>query len=396
MKYAVYYKYEPLLKILENSSFINYIEVVECINNYLMENDKDLINHVEKTMDSKLFETLNLLKGLRVKILPTNVRNYIYDNYFESEFKVLREKKANKIINALNLVNFTNINTLNYKINIYQDKKILSPSYYKIKDYYYNKYIEIKNETFTSFLSNFGDTLEKITKEEVEYLNKCISVDKNDQYTQMDLKTIYEIRFILYIIKTLKRNRILTTNFMSKQKHKFKKLIDELPFYGIKKPYELTIDNPTKLYAEIDFILTSNGLNDDQKNIFYRELDIRERNPKTIDVKEVSEILEEDRLTSEVAKYPLKQLEAIINKNNNFEFNEEYYRHLTKYGIEKIFNAISIIDNNYANIIENSNQWFDYKNKLDKEIIGKLFTSTSKSRIPYLFDLEYDILDYIN
>lgn len=44
MKYAVYYKYEPLLKILENSSFINYREVVECINNYLMENDKDLIN----------------------------------------------------------------------------------------------------------------------------------------------------------------------------------------------------------------------------------------------------------------------------------------------------------------------------------------------------------------
>lgn len=64
--------------------------------------------------------------------------------------------------------------------------------------------------------------------------------------------------------------------------------------------------------------------------------------------------------------------------------------------LRKIFNAISIIDNNYANIIENSNQWFDYKNKLDKEIIGKLFTSTSKSRIPYLFDLEYDILDYIN
>ena len=62
--------------------------------------------------------------------------DYIYDTYFKSEFKDLLRNKINKIINALNLVNFTNINTLNYKVNFHKDGKILSPSYYKIKDYY--------------------------------------------------------------------------------------------------------------------------------------------------------------------------------------------------------------------------------------------------------------------
>ncbi len=393
MKYTVYYKYEPLLKILENSSYKDYREVVESFNSYLIDNDKDLIKSVEKTIELKLSEILNLLKGLNVKVSSTNVIDYIYDTYFKSEFKDLLRNKINKIINALNLVNFTNINTLNYKVNFHKDGKILSPSYYKIKDYYNNKYMEIENEQYTLFISNFGDTLEEITKEEMEYLNKCINVDKNNKYTQINLKTIYKIRFILYIIKTLKRNNILTTNFKSNQKHKFKKLIEELKFYGIKQPYESTFDDPTKLYAEIDFILTSTGLNVEQKKIFYKELNIRERNPKKTYVKEVSEILEEDRLTSEVAKYPLKQLEAIINKNNDFKFNDDYYTHLTKHGIRKIRNAISRIENNHANIQENANELFDYKNKLNKEIIGRLFTSTSRSRIPYLFDLEYDILD---
>ena len=136
MKYTVYYKYEPLLKILENSSYKDYREVVESFNSYLIDNDKDLIKSVEKTIELKLSEILNLLKGLNVKVSSTNVIDYIYDTYFKSEFKDLLRNKINKIINALNLVNFTNINTLNYKVNFHKDGKILSPSYYKIKDYY--------------------------------------------------------------------------------------------------------------------------------------------------------------------------------------------------------------------------------------------------------------------
>ena len=53
MKYTVYYKYEPLLKILENSSYKDYREVVESFNSYLIDNDKDLIKSVEKTIELK-------------------------------------------------------------------------------------------------------------------------------------------------------------------------------------------------------------------------------------------------------------------------------------------------------------------------------------------------------
>lgn len=395
MKYAIYYKYKPLLEILENNSYKSYRELELSIKNYLIENNENLIKSVNKCLDLKLHETQSLLKGLDIKVSSEKLNKYIDDTYFESELNTLLVKKTKQIINALNLVSFTNINILNSTINIYEAEKVLSPSYYKIKGYYYNKSIEIEDKTFTSFISNFGNTLEEISKEELDYINKCIDTErkKNSEPVFITIESIYEIRFIRYIIKTLERSGITTNNYKSDMKTKCEDHIYGLSIFGIKAPYEFTFDNPTKLYAEIDFILTSTGLNDNQKKVFYKELDIRKRNPKKSDVQEVSEVLEDNQLMSEVAKYPLEQLEAIINKNNDYQFNEDYQTHLTKYGIEKILDAITRIDNNIASTQEDTKKWFEYTNELDKKIIDKLFTTTSKFRIPYLFDLEYDILN---
>lgn len=296
-------------------------------------------------------------------------------------------------MNALNLVNFTNINTLNYHIYTFNDEKILSLSYYKIKEYYKNKDKEIKEDSYTSFVSNFGQTLEKITIKELNYINKCIASENTSESSiEISLETLKEIRFIRYVILTLEKNQIKTTNYKSRKLPKYLNLIQDISLYGIKPSYEFSFDNPTELYAQIDFILISNGLNDKQRALFYKELHIREKSPKEKDTKNVHDKLEERILLNEVSKYPYEQQDAIYNKTENFEFNEGYYKHINQYGKDKVYNAVLTVQNNIAANSSDIENWFKYTNKTNKKLLKNLFTNTSKFRIPHLFNLDPNIL----
>ena len=394
MRYIVYDKYKVLLEILQSKSIKDYKELEETIMSFLLNDDKEILKSVGKTIDLKIHQTKELLSKLDVEVSSKKISDYYFENEFENEYKLLLKDKSKKIINALNLVNFTNINTLSSHIYTFNNKEILSLSYYKIKEYYENKANEIKEGTYTSFISNFGKTLERITIEELEYINDCIAIEDTnnaESSTTISLESLEEIRFIRYVILTLKRNQINTSNYIKKQS-KYLSLIEEGTLYGIKSSNERFFDNPTELYAQIDFILTSDGFNEKQKTLFYKELKIRERNPKTNDVKDVYEILEERTLCNEVSKYPYEQQDAIFNKTENFEFNEEYYKHIEKYGKAKVDNAVSTVQNNITNNADDIESWFNYTNKTNKKILNSLFTSTSKFRITHLFNLDHNIL----
>ena len=394
MRYIVYDKYKVLLEILQSKSIKDYKELEETIMSFLLNDDKEILKSVHITMDTKVHQIKELVKKLDVEVSSKKISDYYFENEFENEYKLLLKDKSKKIINALNLVNFTNINTLSSHIYTFNNKEILSLSYYKIKEYYENKANEIKEGTYTSFISNFGKTLERITIEELEYINDCIAIEDTnnaESSTTISLESLEEIRFIRYVILTLKRNQINTSNYIKKQS-KYLSLIEEGTLYGIKSSNERFFDNPTELYAQIDFILTSDGFNEKQKTLFYKELKIRERNPKTNDVKDVYEILEERTLCNEVSKYPYEQQDAIFNKTENFEFNEEYYKHIEKYGKAKVDNAVSTVQNNITNNADDIESWFNYTNKTNKKILNSLFTSTSKFRITHLFNLDHNIL----
>lgn len=394
MKYLVYDKYKDLLEILESKLIKDYKELEETIMSFLLDNDDEILKSVDTAINVKIHYTKKLLKELDVEVSSEKISDYFFENDFATEYKLLLKEKTEKIINALNLVNFTNINTLSFLIYIFNDKKILSPSYYKIKEYYENKDKEIKEDSYATFIKEFGKTLERITIEELEYINECIaSENKNDveSPTIISLETLKEIRFIRYVILTLEKNQINTSNYTKKQS-KYLSLIEEVTLYGIKSSNERFFDNPTELYAQIDFILTSIGFNEKQKTLFYKELKIRERNPKTNDVKDVYEILEERTLCNEVSKYPYEQQDAICNNTENFEFNEDYYKHIEKYGKDKVYNAISIVQNSIAHNGDNVESWFNYTNKTNKKILNSLFTNTSKFRITHLFNLDHNIL----
>jgi len=396
MKYLVYDKYRFLLETLEGKLFENYKELEEKIIIFLIENNnEEILSSVDKTINLKIHDTKELLKKLDVDVSSEKISDYFLDNEFETEYKLLLQEKTIKIINALNLVNFTNINTLSYRINTYSNIEILFPSYYKVKEYYETKVKEIKDDSYATFIKEFGKTLERITTEELEYINECIAIeDTNDAESPstISLESLEEIRFIRYVILTLERNQITTSNYSSKKLAKYINLIEEGSLYGIQPPGGILFENPTELYAQIDFILNSDGLNKEQKKLFYKELKIRGRNPKTNDVKDVYEILEERTLCKEVSNYPLKQQEAICNKTENFEFNEEYYKHIEKYGEDKVDNAVFMVQNSIANNADDIESWFNYTNKINKKTLSNLFTSTSKFRIPHLFDLDNNIL----
>lgn len=394
MKYLVYDRYKDLLEILESKLIKDYKELEETIMSFLLDNDEEILKSVDKIIDLKIRQTKELLSKLDVEVSSEKISDYFFENDFATEYKLLLKEKTKKIINALNLVNFTNINTLNFRIYIFNDKKILSPSYYKIKEYYENKDKEIKEDSYATFIKEFGKTLERITIEELEYINDWIAIeDTNDAEspTTISLETLKEIRFIRYVILTLERNQITTSNY-TKKPSKYLSLIEEGSLYGIKPPDERLFDNPTELYAQIDFILISNGLNEKQRTLFYRKLDIRKRRPDINDAKEVYEILEETILLNEVSKYPYEQQDAIYNKTENFEFNEDYYKHIEKYGKDNVYNAVSTVQNSIAHIGDDVESWFNYTNKTNKKILNSLFTSTSKFRITYLFNLDHNIL----
>jgi len=396
MKYLVYDKYRFLLEKLEGKLFKNYKELEAKIFIFLIENDEEeILSSVDKTINLKIHDTKELLKKLDVDVSSEKISDYFFDNEFETEYKLLLQEKTTKIINALNLVNFTNINSLSSRVNTYSNIEILFPSYYKIKEYYETKVKEIKNDSYTTFIEEFGKTLERITTEELKYINECIAIeDTNDAEspTTISLESLEEIRFIRYVILTLERNQITTSNYSSKKLAKYINLIEEGSLYGIQPPNEILFENPTELYAKIDFILNSDGLNEKQKSLFYKELKIRGRNPKTNDVKDVYEILEERTLCKEVSNYPHEQQEAICNKTENFEFNEEYYKHIKKYGKDNVYNAVFTVQNSIVNNADDIESWFNYTNKINKKILSNLFTSTSKFRIPHLFDLDNNIL----
>lgn len=395
MKYLVYDKYKPLLELLEKELIKDYKELEATIIIFLVENDEDILSSVDKTIDLKIRQTKELLKKLDVEVSSEKISDYFFENDFATEYKLLLKEKTKKIINALNLVNFTNINTLNFRIYVFNDKKILSPSYYKIKEYYKNKDKEIKEDSYATFIKEFGKTLERITIEELEYINDWIAIeDTNDAEspTKISLETLKEIRFIRYVILTLEKNQITTNNYKSRKLPKYLNLIQDAPLYGIKPSYEILFDNPTELYAQIDFILISNGLNEKQRTLFYQELDIREKNPKEKDTKDIHNTLEEKILLNEVSKYPYEQQDAIYNNTENFEFNEDYYKHIEKYGKGKVYNAVSTVQNSIAHVGDDVESWFNYTNKTNKKILNNLFTSTSKFRITHLFDLDQNIL----
>ena len=396
MKYLVYDKYKDLLEILENDSIKDYRALEETIMSFLLDNDEEILKSVHIAMDTKVHQIKELLKKLDVEVPTKKISDYYFENEFGAEYKLLLKEKTKKIMNALNLVNFTNINTLSLCIYMFDNKEILSPSYYKIKEYYENKNSEIKAGNYSSFTDNFGKTLEKITTQELEYINDCIAVEETSNNAEspasISLESLEEIRFIWYVILTLKRNQVTTSNYSSTKFANYINLIEKGALYGIKPPDEILFDNPTELYAQIDFILISNGLNDNQRTLFYRELNIRNRRPDINDAKDVYETLEEKILLNEVSNYPYEQQNAILNKTENFEFNEEYYKHIGKYGQDKVDHAVSIVQNNIANNADNIESWFNYTNKTNKKILNSLFTSTSKFRIPHLFNLDHNIL----
>jgi len=169
-------------------------------------------------------------------------------------------------------------------------------------------------------------------------------------------------------------------------------LIQDVALYGSKPSDEILFDNPTDLYAEIDFILISNGLNERQRTLFYRTLGIRQYNPKEKDTKDVHKILDEARLLNEVSKYPYAQQDAIYNNTKNFEFNEDYYKHIEKYGKDNVYNAVFTVQNSLADTRNDVESWFNYTNKTNKNILSNLFTSTSKTKITYLFNLDQNLL----
>jgi len=396
MKYLVYDKYRLLLEKLEGKLFKNYKELEVKIFSFLIENDnEEIVSSVNKTIKLKIYDTKELLKKLDVDVSHEKISDYFFDNEFETEYKLLLKEKTKKIINALNLVNFTNINILSSRINTYSNIEILFPSYYKIKEYYKTKVKEIKNDSYTTFIKKFGKTLERITTEELEYINDWIAIeDTNDAKSPatISLESFKEIRFIRYVILTLEKNQIKTNNYKTRKLPQYFNLIQDVALYGSKPSDEILFDNPTDLYAEIDFILISNGLNERQRTLFYRTLGIRQYNPKEKDTKDVHKILDEARLLNEVSKYPYAQQDAIYNNTKNFEFNEDYYKHIEKYGKDNVYNAVFTVQNSLADTRNDVESWFNYTNKTNKNILSNLFTSTSKTKITYLFNLDQNLL----
>lgn len=394
MKYLVYDKYKTLLEIFESKSIKDYKELEETIMGFLINNDKEIIEKVHITMNIKIHQIEELLEKLNVEVSSKKISDYYFKNEFGDEYKRLLKEKSKKIINALNLVNFTRINTISFHIYTFDDAKILSPSYYKVKEYYENKANESKEGICTSFISNFGKTLEKITKEELEYINECIAIEatnNTESSITISLESLKEIRFKWYVILTLDKNNISTESY-GKRRTTYSNLIEKVYLYGIKPPDNLLFNNPTELFAEIDFILTSTGLNDKQKTLFYRELNIREKAPKSNNVKDVFEILEERILYNEVANYSYEQQEAILNNLEDFDFSEDYYKHIDKYGKDKVSDTVFVIQNIMADYKSDAESFFNYIHKNNKKVLPHLFTSTSKFRIPHLFDLDDNIL----
>lgn len=392
MKYLVYDKYKALLEMFENNLIKDYKEFEATIINFLLENDEEIQKDIDKTIDLKILDAKKLLNKLDVEVSNEKIMDYFFENEFEAEYKLLLKEKTKQIINALNLVSFTNINTLSSRIYAFNDKEILSISYYETKEYYENKDKELKEDSFTSFVNNFGKTLERITIEELGYINDCIAIENTSKYPiTISLEALKEIKFIRYVILTLERNKINTNNYTRKSS-RYLSLIQNVPLYGIKPSYEVLFDNPTELYAQIDFILKSNGLNEKQRALFYKELDIKERNPKINDVKNVHEILEERILLNEVSKYPYEQQDAIYNQAENFKFNDDYYKHIDKYSKDKVYDAVSKVRNSIAYNGNDVESWFNYTNNANKKLLYTLFTNTSKFRITNLFNLDPNIL----
>ena len=394
MKYLVYDKYKALLEIFENNLVEDYRELEETIMIFLIENDKDILSNAEKIIDLKIQQTKELMNKLNVEASIKKISDYFFENEFEAEYKLLLKEKTKQIINALNLVSFTNINTLSFRIYTFNAKKILSQSYYTTKKYYENKDKEIKEYSYTTFIKKFGKTLEKITIEELGHINDCIATENTrgeESTITISLESLKEIRFIWYVILTLKRNQITTKNY-TKKSSKYLNLIQDVSLYGIKPSYEILFDNPTEFYAQIEIILTTNGLNEKQKTLFYKELDIRKRRPDINDAKEVYEISEERTLLDEVSKYPYEQQDAIYNQTENFEFNEDYYKHIDKYGKDKVYDAVSKVQNSISYNSNDVESWFNYTNNANKKLLNTLFTNTSKFRITNLFNLDPNIL----
>ena len=130
MRYIVYDKYKVLLEILQSKSIKDYKELEETIMSFLLNDDKEILKSVGKTIDLKIHQTKELLSKLDVEVSSKKISDYYFENEFENEYKLLLKDKSKKIINALNLVNFTNINTLSSHIYTFNNKEILSLSYY--------------------------------------------------------------------------------------------------------------------------------------------------------------------------------------------------------------------------------------------------------------------------
>lgn len=161
-----------------------------------------------------------------------------------------------------------------------------------------------------------------ITPEYVKYINEVINID-TDEKIFLPQEILVEIQIIVKTIHALKAEGIGTDTYQVRV-NKFNKFRDKaIEEYGILIPPSIPFSNPALLYLWIDALLMDEGLNDTQRNDFYKETNIRSRVPKK------EEVLNElsrfdtgmDESLSMTEKVAFAHEVRYVARENRYEFN---------------------------------------------------------------------------
>jgi len=229
-----------------------------------------------------------------------------------------------------------------------------------------------------NFSKVFSQKVIKIELEHLNYANEIINIDgsrldkSNDENIHrifLSLDGLQEINIIAYTLYHLEKKGITTSNYPLKVKqyrnlcsklfNEFGVVVSHRDEHGIyandKEQHDFNLvpfSNPAELFEKIDIILTLNKLTVYNKKNFYLEFFNRERIPKQnkihneikkeeIRQKQISWPIVNDAWILEefVALYinlPKDQRNALMNNNNAYKYDEEYYIILEKYQVDKM------------------------------------------------------------
>lgn len=264
LAFLVYDKYKKLFEnIASIDNDFNFNEIISIIELYWIENEYD--NSFENRLKSEVYH----LYSLGIETITDSINEKMANKVLE-DIKRDAEINANRIIDMLIECEFFERNNGRYALN---------QTFGEIK-------IHMESISLDDFVKNFSKTLQKITQEQLDYINDILDDTRNVHNEKfLTLADLQKIKYIAYSISELERQKITTSSYKTvyDKYEKFKK--KSLEIHNIVPSIAPIFSNPTQLYIKIDQILTKTGLTNEQKNIFFKEVLNRDRVPKQAHVK---------------------------------------------------------------------------------------------------------------